>query len=270
MPQGFTHHNVGGVCFLTIPAFDKAGCVRHCFTTRLGGVSKPPLDTMNLGFGRGDDPEAMRENYRIIGRTVGFDPERVVSFHQVHGSDVYIAEESDAGIGFSEGRPCYDGILTRARNLPLMTFHADCVPVFLLDPVTRTAGVVHAGWRGTALKIAGRAVERMRDDLGCRIEDILAAVGPCGGACCYETDGDVPEAMHEAFGAAVEPYLTKKGAKWHVDLAGLNGLALRQIGILDKNLTMSNECTCCRDDLYWSHRKTNGVRGCMAAIIMLV
>lgn len=269
MENGFKHCQAGSLHYLTIPAFIRTGKGKHAFTTRLGGVSRPPLDSMNLGLGRGDDPEAVLENYRIVGNAVGFDPARMVFFHQVHGNDIFVAGKADAGCGFQPNSLAYDGIVTRVKNLPLATFHADCVPVFLLDPVTEAVGVAHAGWRGTALRTTAAAVQAMKREFGCKAENILAAIGPCGGMCCYETDGDVPDAMRGAFGSAAEPYLMPGREKWHVDLAGLNQLVLLQEGILDKNITMSNECTCCQPDLYWSHRKTGGIRGCMAAIIMI-
>ena len=224
---------------------------------------------MNLGFSRGDDANTVVENYNIAGKAIGFDPGRLVAFHQVHKNDICIADESFAGCAMRDDRPCYDGIITRTKNLPLATYHADCVPIFLLDPVSCAAGVVHAGWRGTALKIPSNAVDKMVTQLGCSKENILAAIGPCSQVCCYETDSDVPFAMREEFGSAAEPFLIQGESKWHVNLSALNRLSLIHSGISEKNITMSSECTCCKPDIYWSHRKTGGIRGCMAAIIML-
>lgn len=266
----FSKNQSGNFIYLTVPSFTETGLVRHGFTTRLGGVSAPPLDSMNLGIGRGDDFDAVRENYAIAGRAIGFDPARLVFFPQVHKNDIYVATEADAGMGFRTGRPEYDGIITQTKNLPLATFHADCTPIFLLDPTRGVAGVVHAGWRGTACMAAGHAISKMEDVFGCRPEDILAGIGPCGGICCYETDRDVPDAMLASLGPDAALYCKPVGAKWHIDLAGLNRLVLQKHGVSDRHITMSGICTCCQPDIYWSHRKTGGVRGAMAAIIMLV
>lgn len=267
--MSFNKNFCGDFLYLTIPSFTKAGLVNHGFTTRLGGVSKPPLDSMNLGIGRGDDPNAVAENYKIAGNAIGFDPDRLVFFPQVHKNDIFVAREEDAGMGFRNVRPEYDGIITNVKNLPLATFHADCTPIFLLDPTKQVAGVVHAGWRGTAHKAAGKAILKMQEEFSCDPKDILAGIGPCGGKCCYETDRDVPDAMIESLGAEVATFFTRKGEKYLIDLAGLNKFVLLSHGVLDKNITMSNICTCCNSDTYWSHRATGGVRGAMAAIIML-
>ena len=268
MEHGFTHETLGALEYLTIPSFTRTGKTRHCFSTRLGGVSRPPLHSMNLGLNRGDDREAVLENYRILGKAAGFDPERLIFFHQVHGKEIFVARAEDAGCAF-QSLSGYDGIVTQVKNLPIATFHADCVPVFLLDPVREAIGVAHAGWRGTALCTPAHALQKMCSEFGTDPRDVLAAIGPCSGVCCYETDGDVPAAMREAFGSEATPYLRETPPKWHVDLPGLNRLALLQAGIPPEQITMSGECTCCDPERYWSHRKTGGVRGAMAAILML-
>ena len=268
--MAFASNRCGDFLYYTVPAFTETGLVHHGFTTRLGGVSAPPLDRMNLGIGRGDDPAAVRENYAIAGRAIGFPPERLVFFPQVHGSDIFVAGEQDAGMGFRAARPEFDGIITNEKNLPLATFHADCTPIFLLDPVRGVAGVVHAGWRGTAQRAAGCAVAKMQEVIACRPQDILAGIGPCGRSCCYETDQDVPDAMRAALGEDAGVHMHCAGAKWRVDLAGLNRLVLLQSGVQAEHITMSELCTCCQPDVFWSHRRTGGVRGAMAAIIMLV
>ncbi|MEG2378307.1 MAG: laccase domain-containing protein, partial [Clostridia bacterium] len=128
---------------------------------------------------------------------------------------------------------------------------------------------VHAGWRGTASKTVSCAVEKMHMEFGCTPQDILAGIGPAAGLCCYETNEDVPHAMEQSFGTTAQKHMEACGEKWHVDMAGLNREALLGCGVLPQNITESGECTCCKDDIYWSHRKTDGIRGCMAAIIML-
>ncbi len=267
--MSFIENTSGDFLYLQIPSFVKTELVNHGFTSRLGGVSVPPLDSMNLGIGRGDDPAAVKENYKIAGRAIGFDPEKLVFFPQVHGNDIFVATEQDAGMGFRENRPEYDGIITNVKNLPLATFHADCTPIFLLDPVKKVAGVVHAGWRGTAKQTAGYAILKMQEEFNSNPSDILAGIGPCGGICCYETDREVPDAFIASLGASAGEYFKSVGSKWHIDLAGLNRFILKKHGVKRENITMSDICTVCNSDKYWSHRKTHGVRGAMAAIIML-
>lgn len=267
--MSFIEKRNGEFLYLQIPSFIETGLVNHGFTSRLGGVSLPPLDSMNLGIGRGDDPDAVKENYRIAGRSIGFDPEKLVFFPQVHGNDIFVARDADAGMGFRENRPEYDGIITNVKNLPLATFHADCTPIFLLDPIKQVAGVVHAGWRGTAKQAVGSAILKMQEVFNSNPSDVLAGIGPCGGICCYETDRDVPDAFIASFGSCAEAFFKQVGNKWHIDLAGLNRFILEKHGVKATNITMSNICTVCNSDKYWSHRKTRGIRGAMAAIIML-
>ncbi len=270
MNHGFTMNEKNGVVYLSVPSFDATGICTTCFTTRLGGVSKPPLESMNLGFGRGDDRACVVENYRIIGDAAGFLGEDTVAFSQVHRNDVCVADESFRGEAFAEEKRKYDAVITACKNLPIGTYHADCVPVFLLDPEKKVCGVAHAGWRGTALKTPKSAVSKMCEVFGCNPQSILAAIGPAISKCCFETHSDVPDAMKEAFGESAASCIEqKKDGKFNVDLIKLNLLSLLEAGIKDENITLSGECTCCTSDIYWSHRKTGGVRGAMMAIIML-
>lgn len=270
MRHGFRENRIDGVTFLSVPSFDETGLCRTCFSTRLGGVSAPPLASMNLGFGRGDARERVIENYKRLGHAAGFDGMRTVAFSQVHKSDVCIATEADAGEAFLPKKREFDAVVTNTPGLPVATYHADCVPVFLLDPVRKAVGVAHAGWRGTAAKAPAAAVEAMAKSFGSDPRDILAAIGPSIGMCCFETDHDVPDAMRSAFGSAANEHITDhKNGKFHVSLPDLNALALNECGIRDENITISDECTCCKPDFYWSHRATGGIRGAMAAIIVL-
>jgi len=267
---GFMENNICGVHFLSVPSFDETGICRTCFSTRLGGVSKPPLDSMNLGFGRGDIRENVIQNYLSLGNAAGFDAKSLVAFTQVHKNDVCVATAADAGEAFLPAKREFDAVITNTPSLPIGTYHADCVPVFLLDPVNRAVGIAHAGWRGTAMRTPAYAVAAMAENFGSNPRDILAAIGPAIGKCCFETDGEVPAAMTETFGSAARNHITDDAnGKFHVDLPMLNVLSLLDSGIKDENITLSNECTRCKNDLYWSHRATGGVRGAMAAIITL-
>ena len=135
---------------------------------------------------------------------------------------------------------------------------------------SRAAAAVHAGWRGTALGIAERAVEKMRDLYGCDPGNIRAAIGPCISKCCFETDEDVPNAMTAALGAGALKFIEmREGAKFRVDLKGLNALRLERAGLDPERIAVSPECTACRSDKYWSHRVTGGERGSQAAVIQL-
>ena len=160
-----------------------------------------------------------------------------------------------------------DALITDETDIPLVVFSADCNVILLHDPVRRAIGAAHAGWRGTALGIAAKAVRAMADTYGCDPADIRAAVGPAIGQCCFETDGDVPAALRDALGAQVEPFIHWNGRKYHIDLKSVNALWLQNAGV--RSIDICPDCTYCLPDLYWSHRRTGLRRGEQAAVICL-
>lgn len=269
--MSFVTRKKNQLIWLSSPLLENAAGVSHGFSTRQGGVSPAPWDSLNLGPGRGDRIENVVENYRRFGECVGADPGRSVLAVQVHGDGVRTVTEADAGKGLYLRRDyTADALMTNFINIPLVVFSADCGILLLHDPVTRSAGAVHAGWRGCARGIVARTVREMGRVYGAKPENILAAVGPCIGPCCFETDGDVPAAMREsALGREAEPYLERRGAKWHVDLAGLNRQWLLHAGVAPEHIDVSGLCTACRPDLFWSYRKNGNNRGAQVALISL-
>ena len=241
--------------------------VPHGFTTRVGGVSEGYLSSLNLGMHRGDDPENVRENYRRLAQAVGFAPEKLILANQTHSDMVRVVTDRDC-VGSLSHRdyPECDGLVTNTPGVALMVFSADCTPILLHDPVTGAVGAVHAGWRGTASGIVKNAVETMVSAFGCKSENICAAIGPNIGPCCFETDADVPEAMCAALGEAANTYIYPQGNKFYLDLKKLNSLWLHRSGVI--HITISNHCTACYPDLFWSHRVTKGKRGSQGAIIV--
>ena len=240
----------------------------HAFSTRQGGVSKAPWDSLNLGVGRGDDLKDVEENYRRFCAALEMPLERVVLTKQVHEDTVRIVTEADAGKGLYRQRDyTADAFLTDVPGLPLIAFGADCIVILLFDPVKRCVGAVHSGWRGTAQGILKKAAETMCRQYGSRPADIRAAIGPGIGACCFETDDDVPEALCAALGEEALTYMEKQGSKWHVDLKAVNAHWLRLAGV--EQIDICPLCTACRPDLFWSHRKMGAARGGQVAAIAL-
>ena len=265
-----TRYERHGVLFDSCAAMEKAG-FPNGFSTRVGGVSPPPWDSLNLGASYGDQPERVAENFRRFCGAVGTDADALVKNHQVHGDLVRPVTRAD--VLPSPGAPGTveaDGLITRTPGLCLTVFSSDCIPVLLCDPRKKVAAAVHAGWRGCAAGIVEKTVREMVRLLGARPERILAAVGPCIGKCCFETDGDVPEAMRaSALGPEAEPYLERRGPKYHVDLAGLNRQWLLHAGVAPEHIDICGLCTACRPDLFWSHRKMGEARGAQVAVICL-
>jgi YfiH family protein len=239
----------------------------HMFTTRKGGVSEGFLASMNIGTRRGDERENVLKNYEILGKAIGFDPKKSVHTKQTHTDIIRVADESlwGAGLYAPELSDC-DALVTNKAGTALVIFTADCTPILLYDPVTGAVGAAHAGWRGTASDIAGKTVRAMTEHFGCKPENMQAAIGPNIGKCCFETDKDVPEAMYALLGEEAAPYITQKGEKFHLDLKGINAHLLRRAGIL--SVDISDHCTACNPELYWSHRKVGSNRGSQGAIIL--
>lgn len=241
--------------------------VPHGFTTRLGGVSTGHLACLNIGFHRGDTPENIVENYARLGKLLGFSPENVVLTRQTHSDIVRPVDRSDAGKGLDHhAYPECDGLITRTPGLALVVFTADCTPVLLHDPVTGAVGAVHAGWRGTAKGIVAKAVAAMIQTYDCDPKNICAAIGPNIAQCCFETDSDVPNALRDALGAKAEPFIRQAESKYYVNLKEINALWLQGCGV--ENIHINSLCTACRPDLFWSHRRTGGLRGSQGAIIV--
>ena len=239
----------------------------HCFTTRLGGVSRGSLSSLNIGIHRGDLWENVLKNYEILGNALGFDSKNLVLSHQTHTDIVLRVGKEQAGSGlFAPELPECDGLITNEPGIALAVFTADCTPILLHDPVTGAVGAVHAGWRGTAASIAAKAVEAMAREFGCRPENIRAAIGPNIGACCFQTDADVPDAMLEAFGEEAQAFIAPKAEKYYVNLKEINALVLRRAGV--RHIDISTECTVCQCHRFWSHRVTKGDRGSQGAIIV--
>ena len=243
--------------------------IAHGFSTRLGGVSPAPWDSLNLDDRRGDDLANVQENFRRLCAALDVDVQRIVLSRQVHRDDVRTVTATDCGKGLWTPRDydSADALITDVPHIPLVVFSADCNVILLHDPVRRAIGAAHAGWRGTALGIAAKTVRTMADAYGCDPADIRAAVGPAIGQCCFETDGDVPAALRDALGADAEPFIDWNGRKYHIDLKAVNALWLQRVGV--PSIDVCPDCTYCLSDLYWSHRRTGLSRGEQAAVICL-
>lgn len=267
-----TELQTNGVTFLAADSFLAAGGVAHGFSTRIGGVSGGIYASMNLGTTRGDAPHHVRENYRRFCSAVGADVNSVVMTNQIHSTIIRTATPSDikADLYDPEEYDC-DGLITNVPGLALTIFSADCIPVLLYDPVKKVIAAVHAGWRGTASDIAGKAARQMQADYGSDPADILTAIGPGISRCCFETHTDVPDAMIEILGDLAKPYIISlENGKFKVDLKGINAALLMRACIRPEHIEISSDCTACLSEKYWSHRVTQGKRGSQAAILQLL
>lgn len=263
--MSFSENRTGTLVYLTSSNIGAA----HAFTTRLGGVSSGIYTSLNLGQNVGDNPESVRRNYEILGTALGFDPNRLAFSHQVHGVHVRLVTGADMTAPLTPVPYEADGLVTAETDVPLMIFTADCVPILLHDPVRSVIGAVHAGWRGTVRDITGNAIKKMTCGFGCHPSDIRVSIGPCISQCCFETGDDVKAAVYEVLGRDASHFITTRGEKYLVDLKGINSLLLGRAGVRPEHIEISQECTSCSCDKFWSHRVTNGQRGSQASVIML-
>ncbi len=265
------HQNEGDLYYLTFPNLEQAGVVA-AFTTRMGGASRGRYASMNMSFTNGDDPAAVKENYRILFTALRLDPARAVLSHQTHTDHILAVGDEMAGAGIFKERPYtnIDGLMTNVKNLPLVTQFADCVPLLFYDPVKKAVATSHAGWRGTVQEIGRKTVEKMVDQYGSNPADILAAIGPSIGPCCYEVDDLVAEGFAPLTNVANEEVFTsKENGKYWLNLQKANRLILEAAGLRTENICVSDLCTCCHSQYFHSHRATGGSRGNLAAVIAL-
>jgi len=244
--------------------------IKHAFFTRKGGVSEGVFDSLNFASGAGDitdSEENVIKNYHIAAEVFGLSGADICRSYQTHTSLVELADEKDRGRGVT--RPQYDhgvdGMVTKTPNLLLSVRTADCVPVLLCDKVGKVCAAVHAGWRGTVGGITKNAVELMVAQ-GVKREDILAAIGPCIGKCCYEVGKELFKeftAVSESYSCFFEPC----GEKYMLDLNLANEFILQEAGLKPENIAVSHLCTKCREDEFFSHRRQGKNRGTLGAFI---
>ncbi|MCR4434338.1 MAG: peptidoglycan editing factor PgeF [Clostridiales bacterium] len=263
------HNGVEYIQFKNLKKYDNA--ITHCFTTRKGGVSSGECESLNLGFSRKDSRDNVMENFKRVAKAISVDCRNMVFANQVHDNKIKEVGEGDRGKGITEESDIigYDGLVTNQREVALVTFYADCVPVFFYDPEKNVIAVSHSGWRGTVKKISAQTVNKMQNAYGCRAENIEAAIGPSIGRCCFEVGEEVYREFVDKMGWS-DKFCKKTGtSKWHIDLQEIIKKTLTECGVREENICMCNICTRCNRDVFFSHRGDHGKTGSMAAIIQL-
>lgn len=273
MHHSFVLTSKDGVDFLEATAFNKSGLVQHGFSTRVGGVSQGAYASLNLATHVADCLTAVQENRRRFSNVLGIDPTAWVTAQQVHGDQVHIATERDLGRGatdYESSITCRDALITNIPGVPLATFYADCVPIFILDPVTPAIGLAHAGWKGTVAKIPQKTIQAMQQAFGTLPENCLVAIAPSVGPCCYEVDDNVMLQVRAAFPNWSELATVGQGAgKWLLNLWAANQQQLLACGVRSEHISIAECCTSCDTKQFFSYRAENGLTGRMGALLML-
>ena len=266
--HGFLLQENQGVKYLTIPSFNEAGGVICALSTRVGGVSEKPYNTLNFSRKRERSTTNFRENFRRFSAAVGFDMQAAVAINYAHSAALYRADKKDAGCGVTKDSVpiVCDGLYTDIRELPLISYHADCVPLYFYDPKRRAVALCHAGWRGVSAHMAQNAVNALVS-IGASAGNILAAVGPCISAENFEVDTDVGDLFIREFGKET---VSARGKKVCVDLPEACVRDMTAAGIAPEHITVSGLCTFNQTELFFSHRRDKGKTGAMAAVIVMV
>lgn len=265
-------HFKDDVGFLTYKSLSKINFINHAFSTRLGGVSTGEFESMNLALNRGDDRKLVIENYRRFSKAAGFDFETLVASAQDHHTVVRCVTSKQKGIGITKPRDMesVDALVTNEAGVTLVTYYADCTPIFFVDTEKKVIALAHGGWRGTVNRICEKTILTMSENYGTNPKDIIAAVGPAISACCYEIDKVCADNFRNLKGVDAQRVLTDKGdGKYMADLLETNREILIDAGVPSENITVSDVCTMCNSDLLWSHRATKGKRGVMAAMMCI-
>lgn len=233
------------------------------FTIRTGGHSRPPYDSFNMGLHVGDDPDRVVANRRLLADLLGMPFSAWSCAEQVHGNRVCQVVAGGAGKESLDGViAATDGLFTDQAGILLTSFYADCVPLYFLDPASKAIGLAHAGWKGTVSRIAAEMVESLVRQCQTRPEELLVAIGPSIGGCCYEVDERIMEQVIRCAGKweeAVAP--SRNDGRYMLDLRRLNSAILVEAGVDPGRILSTEWCTSCRTDLFYSHRKEAGSRG---------
>lgn len=276
----------------TFKSLEETGIVEHFFSTRMGGVSTGHLASLNFSVPQGDTQENVAENFRRAAAHFGRLSGDIVCSQQTHTTNVRKVTGADRGKGVTRERDYtdVDGLITNERGVILATFYADCVPLFIVDPVGRAIGLSHSGWRGTVGKMGRVTLEKMAAEYGTKPEQVRAAIAPSICQNCYEVSEDVALVFQKAFPRDDEKakefllryqkHVTQKDIddclmyrkendKYQLNLWYANFRVLRDAGVPDGNIEVTDVCTCCNPELLFSHRASNGRRGNLGAFLML-
>ena len=264
----------GGVPYLSFKALEDTGMVINGFSTRLGGASKGRFATMNFSYSRKDDPADVLEHFTRMAAALGVERDRMVVSYQTHTTNVRRVTREDEGKGVIRERDYrdVDGLITDVPGITLVTFYADCVPLYLVDPVHHAIGLSHSGWRGTVRRMGQVTMDAMKEAFGTRPEDVTACIGPSICRDCFEVGEEVAEAFADAFDPKYRDALyraNEKPGKYQLDLWKANEIIFQEAGVPKEQIHTTNICTMCNSDYLFSHRRVGEERGNLAAFLSI-
>lgn len=256
-------HVTGELVYYTFDSLHHSGTVTHAVSTRRGGLSPAPFDTLNLSRLVGDDEANVATNLQRLHDVLALDATTTVDASQAQADCVAIVDARHRGTRIAG----VDALVTNKPGTPLLLRYADCVPIFFLDPVQRAIGIGHTGWRGTAMKIAAKTAQTMFDAFGTRPRDLIACVAPSIGPCCYRVGNDVIAQVRATFDDADDLLIAQPDGSIHFDLWQANARQLRALGV--EQIETAAICTADHTGEFYSWRAERGNTGRFGAIIAI-
>lgn len=256
----FSFFKAGQIECLQSSLLARCAFLTHAFCTRRGGVSQGDYKSLNMSFNEGDEDNHVLQNWGRLAAAFDISLEQFLVVNQVHKDDIFIVKPY-GGYFSSRAELDYDAIITNRADLAICVKTADCVPVFIVDRAKKVIAAVHAGWRGSALGISAKAVRLLRANYGSSPQDMLAAIGPSIGPCCYQVDKVVADEFLNLHNHELFLSTGKKAGKWTLNLAEANRRQLVESGIGEANIDVSDLCTVCNQDRFFSHRGSGGITG---------
>ena len=272
MVDKFSVENIEGLEYYTFNLLKSVPGLVHAFTTRKGGVSEGDYKSLNMALHVGDSEQVVLENRKRVCGKIGINASLLIAGQQTHNDLVAVVGAVHRGQGalsYAASLPDTDALITNEPGVPLSSYYADCVPLFLVDPVKLVIGLAHAGWRGTVLRIGEKTVREMNRVFGSDPSDCLAVIAPSIGPCCYEVDSRVINELGKGFSYWRELTQETSPGKYRLDLWEANYRTFTDAGLRPENIVNTKLCTSCNTDLFYSHRAENGRTGRMASLIML-
>ena len=256
--------------FSNLSKFSK---LSHFITTRKGGISDPPFDSLNLGYYTADKAENVIANWRILSDISKIGLDSFVIAHQVHQGSVVVADRSTLRGAWSDPSKEIvhtDAFITQEKNICIIVKVADCVPILIYDPVMHIAAAIHAGWRGTINSVTANTIHTLINTFSCKPENLIAGIGPSIGPCCYQVGNDVENAVIEKWGTT-DKFLVKSpdSIRFNFDLWYANRYEMIRTGVKSENIETAGVCTKCNSEIYFSSRASEGNTGRFCAGIML-
>ncbi|MFP4661145.1 MAG: peptidoglycan editing factor PgeF [Halanaerobiales bacterium] len=244
--------------------------IKAYFTSRKGGVSTGKYDSLNLGLHTIDQKEFVLKNRRLIAESIGIEAESFTAAEQIHGDKIYNVQDRDKGSGALDYQNSINGVdalFTDKAEIPLISFYADCVPLYFVEPGRKIIALAHAGWKGTVKKIGKKTILAMENKYDIKAGDVWVAIGPSISRDFYQVDDYVLNKFREAYPDYRDFIVDKGKGQYLLDLWQANIYSLKEVGIEDKHIILSDYCTYSSEEYFYSYRRDNKKTGRMASII---